>query len=91
VQPPAPPVETAAPVAPAAAPPVAIERPEAAPVTLTSGEEPRATMSMATQDRGSASRFGGSIALVAAALITGILVGIMAVIRMKPGGAPPNP
>jgi hypothetical protein len=86
----APAVETTAPVVPAAAPPVAIERPEAPPVTLTSGEEPRATVSMATQDRASASRFGGSIALVGAALITGILVGIMAVIRMKPGGAPPS-
>jgi hypothetical protein len=81
--------QVAAPSVPTAAP-VAIEKPESMPVTLTSAEQPRAVVSLAGAAAPSAEHAGGTLALILAALVTGALVGILAVVRFRAGGAPPR-
>jgi hypothetical protein len=70
------------------APPVAIEKPETMAVTLTSAEQPRATVSLLGENAPAEGRAGGTLALILAALVTGALVAVMAVVRMRSRGAP---
>ena len=54
--------------------------------TSASNEEPRAKLLLGGDGSGSGLHGGGTLALILAALVTGILVGAMAVVRFRSPG-----
>ncbi len=73
-------------------PPVAIKRPSTAATGPSDSEGvPRATLLIPSDREGAPFRSGGTLALILAALVTGMLVGGMAVVRFRSRGAAPPP